>query len=207
MAGAGVVQPDGSVNITAVMGFSRRSRRDPFPGDPPGEPHPGGFSEGTYSEVLPGARIGGAIHFQAWDRSTDWEGRISADARYILGAGVWGENNGLTVVELVRMPEQVRPAPELFPEQLEVAPNEPNPFSDTTTIRFGLPGEMEVKVTVFDLMGREVTTLHDGITAAGYHEVVWNGTNASGKAARNGMYFYQVRTPGGTLTNKMLLMR
>ncbi len=199
LVGAGVVQPDGSVNITAVMGFSHR--------DPSGEPDPGSSLGETYQDVLPGARTGGTIHFQAWDGSTDREGRISADARYILGAGVWGENNGLTVIELVRIPEQARAAPELFPEQLEVAPNEPNPFSDTTTIRFGLPEEMEVKVTVFDLMGREVATLHDGITAAGYHEVVWNGTNASGKAARNGMYFYQVRTPGGTLTNKLLLMR
>jgi len=199
IAGAGVVQPDGSVNISAVMGFSRR---DPFR-----EPYPGGFTEGNYLEVLPGARIGGAIHFQAWDRETGHEGRPSTDARYVLGEGVWGENNGLTIIELVRMPEQVRLAPELFPEKLEVAPNDPNPFSDTTTIRFGLPGESEVKVTVFDLMGREVTTLHDGITAAGYHEVVWNGTDAAGRAARNGMYFYQVRTPGGTVTRKLLLMR
>ena len=62
-------------------------------------------------------------------------------------------------------------------------------------------------MTVFDLVGREVVTLHDGITAAGYHEVVWNGTDAAGRAARNGMYFYQVRTPGGTVTRKLLLMR
>ena len=88
-----------------------------------------------------------------------------------------------------------------------MAPNDPNPFSDTTTIRFGLPGESEVKVTVFDLMGREVVTLHDGITAAGYHEVVWNGADKAGLVARNGMYFYQVRTPGRTITRKLLLMR
>ncbi|UCH62919.1 MAG: T9SS type A sorting domain-containing protein [Fidelibacterota bacterium] len=199
IVGAGVVQPDGSVNITAVMGFSRP---DPF-----GEPYTSGFAEGDYLEVLPGARVGGTIHFQAWDRETGQEGRSSTDARYVLGEGIWGENNGLTIVEMVRIPEQVRPAPELFPEGLEVASNDPNPFSDTTTIRFGLPEEMEVKVTVFDLMGREVITLHDGMTAAGYHEVVWNGIDAAGMTAKNGMYFYRVRTPDGTVTHKLLLMR
>ena len=207
MVGAGVVQPDGSVNITAVMGFSRPAGAPSRGRDPFGESYPGGFTEGIYLEVLPGARIGGAIHFQAWDRETGQEGKLSTDARYVLGEGVWGENNGLTVVDLVRIPEQVKSAPELFPENLQVAPNDPNPFSDTTTIRFGLPEETEVKVTIFDLMGREIVTLHDGVTGAGYHDVVWNGTDATGKAARNGMYFFQVRTPGVTVTNKMILMR
>ena len=207
MVGAGVVQPDGSANITAIMGFSRPAGAPSRGRDPFGEPGPGGSSEGSHRDVLPGARTGGPIHFQAWDRDTDREGRLSTDARYVLGTGIWGENNGLTIVELVRIPEQASPRPELLPEKLEVAPNDPNPFSGTTTIRFGLPGESEVKVTIYDLMGREVVTLHNGITAAGYHEVVWNGADKAGLVARNGMYFYQVRTPGGTVTRKMLLMR
>ncbi len=94
-----------------------------------------------------------------------------------------------------------------LPDRLVVEQNVPNPFSDTTVIRFGLPAEQQVRVAVYDLLGRELVALHDGITAAGYHQVVWDGTDGNGRPARKGMWFYQVRTPGGAITRKMLLLR
>ena len=91
--------------------------------------------------------------------------------------------------------------------QQVVDANDPNPFSTETTIQFGLPKETEAKVIIFDLMGRELITLHDGITSAGYHEVIWDGTDEEGETVRDGMYFYQVRTAEETVTQKLLLMR
>ncbi len=192
VVGAGVIQPNGSVSINGIIGFGP----DPI------------SSLGTgQSEIHPGARTGGFIHFQAWDRETGLEGRPGIDARYILGEGVWGENGGLTIAELVRIQEQAQPVPELLPDELEVDANDPNPFSTETAIRFGLPKEAEVKVIIFDLIGREVITLHDGITSAGYHEVMWDGTDMDGGTVRDGMYFFQVRTAEETVTQKLLLMR
>lgn len=192
VVGSGVIEPDGSVSITGIIGFG---------------PDPISSVDTNQSEIHPGARTGSYIHFQAWDRETGREGRPGTDARYILGEGVWGENGGLTIAELVRVQEQAQPVPERLPDELEVEPNDPNPFSTETTIRFGLPKDTEVKVIIFDLMGRELITLHDGITSAGYHEVIWDGTDEEGETARDGMYFFQVRTSEETVTQKLVLMR
>ncbi|UCD38417.1 MAG: T9SS type A sorting domain-containing protein [Fidelibacterota bacterium] len=185
MVGSGVIQPDGSVYITAVMGFE------------PGKSRP----------VLSGARAGGPIYFQAWDRQTNREGRVSANAQFVLGEGTWGENNGLTIVAMLRIPGKVEPVSELIPDKLEVEALVANPNDPAVTIRLGLPSEMEVRVAVYDLLGREVISLHDGITPAGFHEVRWDGGNNEGAAVKNGMFFYQVRTPDQTVTRKLLLMR
>ena len=179
IVGAGLVQADGSTAITAIMGF-----------DP-----------------QPGARAGTHIYFQAWDLAARREGQPTSDARYVLGAGIWGENNGLTIVDLVRIPARARPPPKPAQHRFHVEPSRPNPFDSTTTIQFGLPEEAKVRVAVYDLLGREVITLHDGLTPPGLHQVVWNGSNTAGVPVSSGMYFYQVRTPNQTITRKLLLMR
>ncbi len=183
--GVGVVREDGSVDIPARLGFAAR----------------GGLPAGAESG------LGHTMVFLAWDRQTGEESRPGTEARYILGAGLWGENNGLTIIDLLQLPAVAEAPLSPLPDQLVVEQNVPNPFTDTTVIRFGLPAEQQVRVAVYDLLGRELVALHDGITAAGYHQVTWDGTDGEGRPARKGMWFYQVRTPGGTITRKMLLMR
>ncbi len=182
LMGAGVVREDGSVDITARFGI---------------------VSDGDGTEQ----DIDGGLVFLAWVRQSGEQSRPGADARYILGSGLWGENNGLTIIELLRLPAVERPPAAEVPKQLVLEQNEPNPFTDSTTIRFGVPGELEVRVAVYDLLGRELLALHDGLTAAGYHQVTWDGADRDGNPARSGMWFYQVRTPGRTLTRKMILLR
>ena len=185
VVGAGVLQPDGSVNISAVTGFDAA------------------LGAGN----LAGAQTGGPIYYQAWSRKTNADGRTSTDARYVLGAGVWGENNGLTIVDLVRVPAKISYSEETLPAEFRVVPHTTSSFDSTTTIRFDLPAETEVRVAIFDLLGRKVIALHDGQTTAGHHEVRWNGTDAAGMLVKSGMYFYQVRTPDRTVTRKLLLVR
>ncbi len=180
--GAGVVREDGSVDITARFGLESG-----------GDGMDQGFDEG--------------LVFLAWERQSGEQSRPGADARYILGSGRWGENNGLTIINLLRLPAVERPPTAEVPKQLVLEQNQPNPFTDSTTIRFGVPEEMEVRVAVYDLLGRELLALHDGLTAAGIHQVTWDGAGREGKPARSGMWFYQVRTPGRTLTRKMILLR
>ena len=62
----------------------------------------------------------------------------------------------------------------------------------STTIRFGLPMAASVRLTVYDALGREITTLMNGEQAAGYLSVTWNGTNASGLKVASGLYFYRL---------------
>ena len=92
--------------------------------------------------------------------------------------------------------------PEGTPSSFALWQNFPNPFNPVTHIRFSLPVASDVRLTVFDLLGREVTHLVDGQRAAGLHDVAWD---ASGVAS--GVYFYRLSTPAGTLQHSMILIR
>ena len=89
----------------------------------------------------------------------------------------------------------------------ELAPNTPNPFSQETTFRFSLPLSGEVHLTVYDISGRAVNTLLDGVLRAGTHSVVWDGTNNSGEDVGNGIYFCQLHAGASRATHKVLVLR
>ena len=89
-----------------------------------------------------------------------------------------------------------------LPEALTLAPNYPNPFNPTTTIRFGLPQAETVQLEVFDLLGQRVAVLADGPHPAGYHEVRWHALRMS-----SGVYIYVLRTGSQTRTGRMLLVK
>lgn len=80
--------------------------------------------------------------------------------------------------------------------------NYPNPFKATTTITYNLPVADDVRLDVFDLIGRRVATLVDGVQAAGSHTIAFNAN-----ALPAGMYFYKLQQGGRTETKKMLLIR
>lgn len=86
-----------------------------------------------------------------------------------------------------------------IPTRFSLDQNYPNPFNPTTTIRFGLPSAASVRLTVYDALGREVTTLIDNEErAAGYVSVVWNGQNSSGARVASGVFFYRIQAqPAG----------
>lgn len=85
--------------------------------------------------------------------------------------------------------------------------NYPNPFNPATTISFTLPKIMDVKLVIYDVLGREVRRLLDGKQNAGGHEVIWNGTNSHGQVVSSGIYFYRFQAGDYVRTMKMMLMR
>ncbi len=185
MVGSGRVAEDGSVEVLAALGLAG--------------------AEGT--PYLPGARPGNRIVYRAWARGADDVEASAAAGQYALGSGIWGENGGLTIIEQLQFADPRQPAPAAGPDSVEVGEATPNPFSDSTSIRFGLPRESQVEVAVYDLLGRKLVVLHDGQTAAGYHQVSWDGRLPGGEAVRSGMLFLQLRTPERTYTRKVLLLR
>ncbi len=82
------------------------------------------------------------------------------------------------------------------------ANNYPNPFNPSTTIAFTLPSASDVSVKIYNTLGQEVTTLHDGSLAAGNHNFTWNGSDAA-----SGIYFYRIQTDNETVSKKMVLMK
>lgn len=87
------------------------------------------------------------------------------------------------------------------------AQNYPNPFNPETQIRYSLPEEGDVKITVYNIKGQKVKTLVNEHKNMGHHNVTWKGKNANGNKVGSGVYFYKVKTKNKTLVNKMLLMK
>jgi hypothetical protein len=84
----------------------------------------------------------------------------------------------------------------------------PNPFNPTTTIRYRVPsGGGSVRLTVYDLTGREVRVLVDGTQSGGEHAVVWRGRDGSGREVGSGVYFYRLEASGTTFERKMVLLK
>ncbi len=90
---------------------------------------------------------------------------------------------------------------------LELAQNYPNPFNPVTTIKFGLPENSMVKLSVYNLPGQKVRELVRGTKAAGYYEAVWDGKNAAGQLVSSGLYVYRLETKTGVKAMKMLLIK
>lgn len=88
------------------------------------------------------------------------------------------------------------------PVDFELAQNYPNPFNPSTLVSFTLPSPSYVKLTVTDLLGREVAVLIDGDRAAGKHVEVFNAAGLP-----SGIYFYSIITPEATVTKKMMLLK
>lgn len=82
------------------------------------------------------------------------------------------------------------------------ARNYPNPFNPVTTIEFTIPAAGMVKLTVYDITGREVESLLSRNMDAGIHSVDWNGA-----AAPSGIYFYRLSYGTQQITQRMLLVK
>ncbi|MCF7802717.1 MAG: T9SS type A sorting domain-containing protein [Candidatus Marinimicrobia bacterium] len=94
-----------------------------------------------------------------------------------------------------------------IPDTYTLRQNHPNPFNPTTTIRYGLPEAAQVMLTVYDLMGRKVTTLADMEQQAGWYTVHWDGTNEEGQSVSAGMYLYRFETPAYQAMQKMIYLK
>ncbi len=89
-----------------------------------------------------------------------------------------------------------------LPERIDLAQNYPNPFNPVTTIHFELPRMMRASLVVYDLMGREIVRLVDGVRSAGVYDIRWDATSVP-----SGMYIYRLTTEAGSISNKLVLLR
>ena len=89
-----------------------------------------------------------------------------------------------------------------IPTSFALMQNYPNPFNPTTTIRYALSSIANVKLSVYDLLGREIATLVNEEQSAGWKEVKWNAMNVS-----SGIYFYKLQAGNFVETKKMLVVK
>jgi hypothetical protein len=99
------------------------------------------------------------------------------------------------------------PGPPSASAEKTVLKNYPNPFNASTSINFNLSEDGKVKLEVFNILGQKVRTLVDQNMNAGTHQVVWDGTDQSGKSVGSGVYFYRLNADKSSLTKRMQLIK
>ncbi len=132
-------------------------------------------------------------------------GRFAINYRVAHG-GPLGANSDFIGVDLVRLlgPSTVgiEPVNNQVPNTYSLEQNYPNPFNPSTNINFSIPNSGLVKLSVFDISGKEVATIVNGDVAAGNYVVNYNASQLS-----SGVYFYRIVAGNFTQTKKMLIVK
>ena len=96
---------------------------------------------------------------------------------------------------------------ETFPQGFALEQNFPNPFNPITSLRYDLPEDGLVNITVYDMMGRIVKTLINSSQTAGYKSIRWNATNDRNEPVSAGLYLYTIQAGEFRQTKKMVLLK
>ena len=95
----------------------------------------------------------------------------------------------------------------MLPVEFALHQNYPNPFNPTTQIRYDLPEDQMVTITIYDIMGRNIRTLVNTKQTAGYRLARWDATNDFGESVSAGMYIYTIQAGEFSSTKKMLYLK
>ncbi len=122
----------------------------------------------------------------------------AASSRFIVTFGFWAtvppEATAPTAIEAV--------ASDAVPTQFVLDQNYPNPFNPATWIRYALPQPVSVRLTIYDVLGREVTVLVDRQQTPGTYEVTFEADGLP-----SGVYFYRLETGPFSEIRQMLLVK
>ena len=118
------------------------------------------------------------------------------------GSGIWRR----LLPEMIGVVRTVEPTA-LLPSKFNLAQNYPNPFNPATTLRYDLPHRAHVRLVIYDLRGREVSTLVDAHAGPGYRQLSWDGQDRAGRQLPTGIYFARLVTPEITKTIKMVRLK
>lgn len=134
----------------------------------------------TFNSPVAGYRIGGGDNCL-----TIWNNFYPVYASYncLTTVGISGNNNGI-------------------PEKYYLYQNYPNPFNPLTSIKFDIPKQSFVKITVYDITGKEIETLVNHVKESGRYEVNWDGSNYA-----SGVYFYKIEAEAFSEQRKMILIK
>jgi hypothetical protein len=94
-----------------------------------------------------------------------------------------------------------------LPKKPSLDQNYPNPFNPQTQFHYSLRNTENIYLAIYDLLGREVFTIHRGLQRAGNHNVQWTGVDNTGNLVPSGIYFCRLTSERDVLTKKMILNR
>jgi PKD repeat protein len=106
--------------------------------------------------------------------------------------------------EILDLEQAVAGAPPIGAKTaFQLRPNRPNPFTNTTVLLYELPSTRSVTVSVFDLGGRLVRILENGVRDAGLREISWDGRDEAGRSVASGVYVVRVESREGSAARKI----
>jgi|GEM_PF-204718 len=94
-----------------------------------------------------------------------------------------------------------------IPLTYSVSQNYPNPFNPVTSIRYEIPVENFVTISVYNVMGQKIADLVHELRPAGYHHTTWNSTNMHGDPVSSGVYIFTVEAGNFRIVKKMILIK
>jgi len=130
-----------------------------------------------------------------------WNNPVDRDYTRNLGTG-----NGIELIEMISAPQQVNTG-RTEARAFVLHQNYPNPFNPTTTISFDLARAGQVRLSITDMMGREVRSLMDQTSAAGHHQVVWDAVDDNGDRAAAGVYICRLQMDDAVEYIKLVLIK
>ncbi|NOZ74528.1 MAG: T9SS type A sorting domain-containing protein [FCB group bacterium] len=93
------------------------------------------------------------------------------------------------------------------PKRFALHDNYPNPFNPITKIRYEIPKGSNVQLLIYNILGRNIKTLVKADQNPGYYEIIWDGTDSSGKQVSSGVYFYVLQTEKYIAAKKLVLLK
>ncbi len=99
---------------------------------------------------------------------------------------------------------EINPATLGMPRTFALAQNYPNPFVHQTLLKYQVPRKERVTITLYDVTGREITQLTDGIHDPGFYEITWDGRERNGEKAGQGVYFCRMEAGDFTKTRRLI---
>jgi hypothetical protein len=129
------------------------------------------------------------------------QGSNVIDAGTDIGFEFFGSAPELGAIE-VSYPTDVGYNEGNMPEKISLLQNYPNPFNPTTNIIYEVPNSGNVKITVYDSVGRKIETLVNEIKNSGTYEIQFDGSNLT-----SGVYFYKLQMNGNSIVKQMLLLK
>ncbi len=108
-------------------------------------------------------------------------------------------NLKITAGEIFILPE--------LPKKFKLTQNYPNPFNSETVIRYDLPEDAIIKLSIYNVLGQKIRVLEDGILSAGFHAAVWDGKDENGKPLSSGEYIFSLKVGVNAHSMKMVLLK
>jgi hypothetical protein len=171
----------------------------------------GGLNLSTYQNLMAGGNSGAVILPGNHANSYLWQ-------KVNNGEMPPGNNPDLNTNEINLIAQWIdegaleNPALEIYnnaqiPKEYILNQNYPNPFNSVTTLRYDLPEQSDVTITIYNMLGRKVKTLVNPTQDAGFKSMIWNATNDFGKPVSAGVYLYKIQAGEFVQTKKMVLLK